>query len=344
MQAAQQKAASTRPQPAKLEADGLWMVDGKVWVPDSDVQVKLKLFVSFHCGQAGHRGTESTLSCLRELYHWDGMDTDCAEFTTECLNCVVGKMERTVPRPLSLTLHAEEPNEVVHFDHLYMGPGLDNLCYVLVIQDDLSSCRWLCPTRLADAECASTEIGRWIRVFSAMHWWVSNQGCHFRNRMMQTMASTHRIRHSFTAAYSPWVNGTVENAMRHVRVACTSLLFELRLGPQDWPLVISMVMSALNEAPLTRRGRSSTGTYLCPLEVMTGISRRRAEFRIDTLSAPSSQNSPDDKLSISEVRLKQLLNIQELHIALDNLHKDVSRKVEQNRKRHIALHNKKKLT
>jgi hypothetical protein len=33
-------------------------------------------------------------------------------------------------------LHASKPNEVIHFDYLYMGPSVDDAKYVLIVKDD----------------------------------------------------------------------------------------------------------------------------------------------------------------------------------------------------------------
>jgi len=74
---------------------------------------------------------------------------------------------------------------------------------------------------------------------------------------MEDLARLHKVKHHFTIAYSPWANGTAEICMRHIRSACTALLLELKLGPQDWPLVIDVVMTALNEATRKRLGKRS---------------------------------------------------------------------------------------
>lgn len=104
---------------------------------------------------------------------------------------------------------------------------------------------------------------------------MSDEGEIFKNKLVSGFAETHRIKKNFAVAYSPWVNGTVENAMCQVRSACTSLLSEFKLGPQDWPLVGGTVTIALNESPLRRLGKGRGGRYRTPLQVRTGIEPRR---------------------------------------------------------------------
>ena len=156
------------------------------------------------------------------------MRSDVSIFVSNCVHCIMSKTGHKIPRPLPLTLHATKPNEVVNFDFLYLGQSHTEIKYVLVIKDDLSSYVWLKPCSSANSETAAHEISRWIRTFTAMFYWVSDQGSHFKNQVMEHLAKDHNIHHNFTVAYSPWVNGTVENINRHIRAACTALMTELK--------------------------------------------------------------------------------------------------------------------
>jgi hypothetical protein len=40
-------------------------------------------------------------------------------------------------------LHASKPNEVIHFDYLYMGPSVDDAKYVLIVKENYSNYFWL---------------------------------------------------------------------------------------------------------------------------------------------------------------------------------------------------------
>ena len=69
------------------------------------------------------------------------------EFVRQCLRCADTRSD-VVPRPLGETVDGTAPNEVVHFDYLYVGEsgpqasqGLseDGFRYMLVIMDDLSN-------------------------------------------------------------------------------------------------------------------------------------------------------------------------------------------------------------
>jgi hypothetical protein len=58
--------------------------------------------------------------------------------------------ERT-PRLLGEALHADRPNEVIHFDNVYMHKGETSHSYRLIIKDDFSGYIWLHPMEIADA-------------------------------------------------------------------------------------------------------------------------------------------------------------------------------------------------
>lgn len=81
---------------------------------------------------------------------------------------MIAKREYRVDGPLSMTMHGKKPNEIVHFDFLFMGQRTDGLKYVLVVRDDLSLYLWLCPAETAEAEVVVIELKIWIRVFTVM--------------------------------------------------------------------------------------------------------------------------------------------------------------------------------
>ena len=84
------------------------------------------------------------------------------EFVRQCLHCADTRSGEVPPRPLCETVHGTAPNEVVHFDYLYVdgsGPqasqGLseDGGCrYILVIMDDLSNFVSMEPVVVCTAE------------------------------------------------------------------------------------------------------------------------------------------------------------------------------------------------
>lgn len=313
----------------------LFFVNGQIWVPPQDTDLKLKLLCISHAGEAGHRGITSTYDALSRAYYWDGMRQDTAEFVDKCILCILSKAGKKIPRPLSSTTHATLPGKILHFDYLYLGRSSDIEKYVLVLKDDLSSYCWIEPVSAADSANAASILTRWIRTFTAPEVWISDQGPHFINETLSSLASDYRILHQPTVAYSPWANGTVESLMRTILAALRALLFELKLAPQDWKEIIFLIQSVINSAGLERLGKDSSGHFRSPLQVMTGLQPNLPITRL-TNSAPAF--SPDK--SADYIRANQILNISELQQSLDAMHKDVSVRVENNRKKSLAAHNK----
>ena len=175
-----------------------------------------------------------------------------------------------MPRPLAHTMHASKPNEILHIDFLYMGQGTNDKNYCLILKDDFSSYVWLFPCTSADADAAAEAILSWIASFGAVEWFISDQGSHFKNKLIAQITTELEARHHFTTAYTPWANGTVERVCREVLRAAKALCSEWKLSPKDWPAVIESIQSIINNSPLKRLGVSSNGngsTFRSPLEV-----------------------------------------------------------------------------
>ena len=111
---------------------------GKVWIPDASTDLQLRICIVAHTGTGGHRGIRATTSSIHSLFFWNSLKEDVQTFCNTCLHCrsTIGG-DRT-PRPFGEALHASLPNEIIHFDFLYMGPSEKCYKYLLLIKDDLS--------------------------------------------------------------------------------------------------------------------------------------------------------------------------------------------------------------
>lgn len=222
-------------------------------------------------------------------------------------------------------------------DYLFMGTSTDGKKYVLLIRDDLSSYIWLFPTEAATSQAAAEALMTWIAAFGSMEWLISDQGSHFLNRLINDLMEEFHARHHFTTAYSPWANGTVERLCREVLRACRALCSEWKLAPKDWPAVVESVQSILNHAPLKRLGlrdKDKPGVYRSPLEVFTGHLPTRPLHRALPFDKYKSAKTED------EVRARQLLDVDNMQQALQDLHRDVYARANASRKRQVATHNR----
>lgn len=177
------------------------------------------------------------------------------------------------------------------------------------------------PVDGATSDNSATILARWNRFFTALETWVPDQGPHFINNTLTVLASDYHILHKPTVAYSPWANGTVESLMRIVLTALLSMMFELKMAPQDWKEIISAIPTIINYAGLERLGYNNDGTLRSPLQVMTGILPNRPIARIISFTSETS-----NVITVSQVDATKLFNIDALQSNLHQLHRDVSEK------------------
>jgi Integrase zinc binding domain len=115
------------------------------------MEMQVRLMVAAHFGIGGRRGQATTKEILAQYFIWANMDDTIEKFVTSCLHCLSSAPGNKVPRPLGEAIHATKPNEVLHFDYLYMGTGGKEKLYPLIRKDDMGSFVRLYAVSEADA-------------------------------------------------------------------------------------------------------------------------------------------------------------------------------------------------
>ena len=254
------------------------------------------------------------------------MRADVFSFCNTCLHCQSTNGGRRIPRPLAHTLHADKPNELLHFDYLYMHPSETGEQYVLIVKDDASSFIWLEPTEASDAHTTVKVLAKWSSLFGIAPMWCSDRGTHFKNEVMRLLNRTLRARHHFTIPYCPQSNGTVETVCKEVLRACRALLSEFQLKESEWPVVIPLIQSTLNHSV-----RPSLGNR-APVTVFAGLP---ADNPLRTVYPADSSKVQTIELT----RARCLINAEALEFSLDAMHKDVSERRTRHREQASARHN-----
>ena len=113
-----QAQATDKPSNLRYGTDGLLLLQGRIWVPLSDLELNLKILIVSHCGAMGHRGKDATESVIRENFLWKGLSADVTSFVQGCLHCIATRTGEVVPRPYGHSLHGARPNEVLHVEFL----------------------------------------------------------------------------------------------------------------------------------------------------------------------------------------------------------------------------------
>lgn len=255
--------------------DGLWRTKaGAVWVPDipqadehaaimySDLRTRL--LVIAHTGGSGHRGVTPTRKSLCERYWWPSMEEDVKQFVATCLQCVKVAGGTRIPRPLGTGLVATAPNQILHFDYLYIGEGERGMVYILVLKDDYGGLLDLWVSAAATAEVVAEALLSWFGRNGVVPMLVSDQGPHFKCRVIDDLRRAYKVQHHFTTPYASWANGSVERVNREVLAVLRSLISENQMAWEEWPRLVPAVLHALNSTPTRHNGGHSA------IEVATG--------------------------------------------------------------------------
>ncbi|GMF30980.1 unnamed protein product [Phytophthora fragariaefolia] len=214
--------------------DGVIMVEGRMWVPDSAHDMLARLMVIAHCGSHGHRGEAPMATLLSERFAIHRLPSKVQKFLQGCLLCKHIKGGHPVQRPWGPTFKAERHNEGVHWDYLTLGESFGESAYVLVIKDALTHYSELFPSASPSAWNAADGMVSWYMRYGKPEVLVSDQRSHFRNEMVKMLCSKLKVEQAFTPVYSPWVNGTIERVSKDILQVLRALI-EYKLDAKEWP-------------------------------------------------------------------------------------------------------------
>jgi len=281
--------------------------DGAIWIPNEAVDLQLRICIIGHTSTAGHRGTNGTESAIREVYHWTTLRDDVRDFVRSCIHCVSTTGGDKVPRPFGPAFHGTSANDLLQFDFLEIGPSTAGSKYILILRDDFSSFVWLFPYAEADSQNAASAVLEWCTSFATPKALMSDGGSHFKNETVRELCKSLRVPHHFTLPYTPWSNGAVERTgkelLRIFRATCS----ELQLPFEDWPVLVPLIQSALNNAPSPQRRN------LAPVTIFAGLQPSRPVSA--TIKA-----STGDFITFTDAQLERSLNLDEIKKLVSELH------------------------
>ena len=103
------------------DENGVIRLNDRIWIPIQATNLKTRLMVIAHCGSAGHRGINATMSAINSRFTWRNMSKDIKDQCQKCLHCVVTRGGQVMPRPLGSAMQATTRNEVLSFDFMYVS-------------------------------------------------------------------------------------------------------------------------------------------------------------------------------------------------------------------------------
>ena len=301
---------------------------GKLYIPAEDTHLQLRICVIGHCGRGGHRALDSTSNAINDYCFWKTMQQDISAFCASCFHCISTIGGKRSPRPMSHALHADMPNEIIHFDFLFMGASQTDEEYVLTIKDDLSSYTWLLPAKETDGKTSAECLLKWFAAFGVVQTWVSDRCSHFKNPLMDLINRGLHCHHHFTTPNTSQANGTVERVCREVLCCCRALLSEFRMKEKEWPYVLPVIQSVLNHTKLSSSGDRAPMTAFAGLPPDNPL----------RLLVPPSQAK---RTVLNHIRIKQKLNFDALQHAVQEIHREVADRKTKQREAAIRRHNAK---
>jgi transposase InsO family protein len=288
------------------------------WIPEDDVELKHRLMIIAHCGLSGHRGTAATLRHLQQYCYWKNQITAVRTFIHQCLLCLQIRGGKVMPRPLGTQMHATGPNQIIHFDYLKLPLAYNGWTYILVIKDDYSQKVKLVGHEAADAECTAKALMHWFSQNRIVETWISDQGSHFKNKVIEELSKLLQTKHHFTTAYTPWANGTVERVNRDLLEVLIATLKELKKSTEEWPDVVAQIEFVLNHTERVGLAGHS------PVEIHGGVKPSKAMDVIFDTQKLEIVSAPITKAIQS--KYEQLL------ASLTKMHKKVDAKKEKTRR------------
>lgn len=294
-------------------------------VPPEAKELITRIMTMAH-GAAEHRNLKNTLSSVRDLFTWPKLEEDVKTFVDGCILCQKTRRGERVPRPLGNLLHAEKPNELLHFDFLYLSEE-GRFSYLLVLKDDFSGLCLLHPSRSADTEAVVQALQLWIGLFGVPKFFHSDTASHFKNHVMKRLALRLQIEHSFAVAYAPWSNGSVERLMRSVLEVFRRICAKEGRAYKEWHLYVSAVQRVLNTRPTRRLQEKS------PAQVFTN-----AEDQAKNLSILLEEMQEPRVVDVDKEFSSIIDTMQE---SWEAFHKGLNQQFSKERKRQIERHNAK---
>lgn len=273
----QREHTAEAPSSMTRDATGLWKDEnGRIWIPDAAVELQFRLCCIAHSGAAGHRGAGTTAKELGTRYQWRTLKDDVNYFVKECHHCL-SRGPNKMPRPLGEQLHSDTPNEVHHFDFIFIqkdvtgGPQ-----YVFMQKDDATNLVKFTACRVPEGAVCVDALMEWAALFGMPKTWVSDSPTHMVNALMEGLAARYHAVHHAVCAYSPWANGSVEVVGRDLLQVLRSLLQEWRLPFSDWPKLLVLVETVLNHSLSPKLGN------IAPTTAMTGLpAQRPIDFAVE---------------------------------------------------------------
>ncbi|KAE9021062.1 hypothetical protein PF011_g5113 [Phytophthora fragariae] len=208
-------------------------------------------------------------------------------------------------------------------DYLFIGTYNGESNYLLVMKDDVSHYCELIECSSANAATSAMVILDWNSRYGMPQLLISDAATHFKNQLLEELCHKTQMTQSFTLAYCPWINGSVERLNRDILQVLRVMLLEYKVEQDNWTALLPLIQANLNHSPVASLANHA------PAEVFLGVKANTPLQKIligsDAIAAnvvTTGDFSPGVREAVGNLRA-----------SLDGMHREVATAKEKQTKR-----------
>jgi hypothetical protein len=230
---------------------GVWMMGGKVVVPNSPL-IRHRVMQAMHDSElAGHMGTKRTTELVQRYFWWASLESDVQQYVKFCEACQ--KNKASTQKPYGLLKPLPIPGrrwDDISCDMIVKLPktASTKVDSILVVVDRLSKMVHLIPcnetlTAKGFAQLIMREV---IRLHGVPRSILSDRGTQLQNnKFWREVCAELQIKPLLSSAYHPQSDGQTERVNRVIEEVLRSYI---RPDMRDWDVKLSAVEFAINNS------------------------------------------------------------------------------------------------
>ncbi|EOY08659.1 DNA/RNA polymerases superfamily protein [Theobroma cacao] len=244
--------------------DGVLRYGTRLYVPDSDGLRREILEEAHMAAYVIHPGATKMYQDLKEVYWWEGLKRDVAEFVSKCLVCQQVKAEHQKPAGLLQPLPVPEWKwEHIAMDFVTGLPrtngGYDS---IWIVVDRLTKSAHFLPvkTTYGAAQYARVYVDEIVRLHGIPISIVSDRGAQFTSRFWGKLQEALGTKLDFSTAFHPQTDGQSEWTIQTLEDMLRACVIDLGVR---WEQYLPLVEFAYNNS-------FQTSIQMAPFEALYG--------------------------------------------------------------------------
>jgi transposase InsO family protein len=228
--------------------------DDKLVIPAS---MKLRILNNYHnLPYAGHQGAERTTKLLRSKFFWKSLAADVKLYCAQCTSCAERKTSPHLRKvPIERYKEVLRPFARTHMDCLGPFPvSASGNKHLLTFIDAYS--RYVIAVPIKDQSARTVAQAFFVNVIEkhgVPEQLITDRGQNFASKLLNEVCAILHLKHNYTTAYSPHVNGAIE---RVHRVMSDLLSHYVNKSHTDWDEYVPFMLIALRSAINTSTNES----------------------------------------------------------------------------------------